>query len=145
MRSRSGDVEAARRRARRQRRRPAREGRESKSPVTPRTVQGTQDPGQSSLWGDEQRYARAMRQLRVCVRALCALLVAAASRALIDGLTVGLALALALTGVLLLAALWLRRLGSRGPADVISASAEAARSQTSSAAPGVMPSSDKSE
>ena len=144
MRSRGGHGAAAHR-ARRQRQRPAREGRESKSCVTPRTVQGTQDPGQSSLWGDEQRYARAMRQLRVCVRALSAILVAAATRAVIDGLTVGLALALALTGVLLVAALWLRRLGSRGPADVVSARAEAARNQTSNAAPGVMPSSGGSE
>lgn len=118
MRSQRGHVEAADR-ARRQRQRPAREGRESKSRVTPPTVQGTQDPGQSSLSGDEQRYARAMRQLRVCVRALSALLIAAATRALIDGLTVGLALALALTGVLLVAALWLRRLGSQDPANVV--------------------------
>lgn len=117
MRSRRGHVEAADR-ARRQRQRPAREGRESKSRVTPPTVQGTQDPGQSSLSGDEQRYARAMRQLRVCVRAVSAILVAAATRALIAGLTVGLALALALAGVLLVAALWLRRLGSRDPANV---------------------------
>ena len=112
MRSRGGHVKAARR-ARRQRQRPARERRESKSRVTPRTVQGTQDPEQSSLRGDEQRYARVMRQLRVWIRGLSAILVAAAARALIDGLTVGLALALALTGVLLVAALWLRRLGSR--------------------------------
>jgi hypothetical protein len=89
MRSRDGHVEAADR-ARRERQRPAREGRESNSRVTPRTVQGTRDPWQSSLRGDEQRYARAMRQLRVCVRALSATLVAAATRALIDGLTVGL-------------------------------------------------------
>ena len=102
-------------------------------------------PGQSSLWGDEQRYARAMRQLRVCIGVLTAILVAAAARALIDGLTVGLALALALTGVLLVAALWLRRLGSRGLANVVLASAEAARNQTSNAAPGVMPSSGRSE
>ncbi len=133
MRSRGGHVEAAHR-ARRQRQRPAREGRESKSRVTPRTVQGTQDPGQSSLRCDEQRYARAMRQLRVCVRALSAILVAAATRALIDGLTVGLALTLALTGVLLVAALWLRRLGFRDPANVVSARA-AARNKTSNAAP----------
>jgi hypothetical protein len=112
MRSRGGQVETADR-ARRQRQRPAREGREPKSRVTPRTVQGTRDPGQSSLRGDEQRYARAMRQLRVCVRALSATLVAAATRAFIDGLTVGLVLAMALTGVLLVAALWLRRRGSR--------------------------------
>ena len=118
MRSRRGHVEAAHR-ARRQRQRPAREGRESKSRVTPRPVQGTQDPEQSSLWGDEQRYARAMRQLRVCVRALSAILIAAAARALIDGLTVGLALALALTGVLLVAALWLWRLGSQAQANAI--------------------------
>ena len=104
MRSHGGHVKAAHR-ARRQRQRPAREARESKSRVTPRTVQGTQDPGQSSPWGDEQRYARAMRQLRVCVRALSATLLAAATRALIDGVTVGLALALALTGVLPVAAL----------------------------------------
>lgn len=130
MRSRGGHFKATDR-ARRQRQRPAREGRESKSRVTPRTVQGTQDPGQPSLWGDEQRYARAMRQLRVCVRALSALLVAAATRALIDGLTVGLALALALTGALLVAALWLRRLGSQAQANVDAASAAAARNQTS--------------
>ena len=144
MRSRGGHAKAARR-ARRERQRPARKRRESKSRVTPRTVQGTQDPPQSSLRGDEQRHAHAMRQLRACVRALSAILVAAATRALIDGLTVGLALGLALTGVLLVAALWLRRLGSRGPADVVSASAEAARNQISNAAPGVMPSSGGSE
>ena len=130
MRSRRGHVEAAHR-AGRQRQRPAREGRESKSRVTPRTVQGTQDPGQSSLSGDEQRYARAMRQLRVCVRALSALLIAAATRAVIDGLTVRLALALALTGVLLVAALWLRRLGSQAQANVDAASPATARNQTS--------------
>ena len=129
MRSRGGHVKAARR-ARRQRQRPAREGRESNSRVTPRTVQGTQDPGQSSLRGDEQRYARAMRQLRVWIRGLTAILVAAAARALIDGLTVALALALVVTGLLLAAALWLRRLGSR----VVSASAAATRNQTSNAA-----------
>jgi hypothetical protein len=78
MRSRGGHVEAAHR-ARRQRQQPAREGRESKSRVTPRTVQGTQDPGQCSLRGDQQRYARAMRQLRVCIRALSAILAAAAT------------------------------------------------------------------
>lgn len=144
MRSRGGHVEAARR-AKRKRQRPAREGRESKSRVTPRTEQGTQDPGLSSPWGDEQRYARAMRQLRVCVRALSATLVAAATHALIDGLTVGLALALALTGVLLVAAFWLRRLGSQAQANVDAASAAAARNQTSNAAPGVMPNSGRSE
>lgn len=132
-------------RARRQRRRPAREGRESKSRVTPRTVQGTQDPGQSSLWGDQQRYARAMRQLRVYIRLLSAILVAAVARAVIDGLTVGPALALTLTGVLLVAALWLRRLGSQAQTNVDAASAAAARNQTSNAAPGVMPSSGGSE
>jgi hypothetical protein len=129
MRSRGGHAKAARR-ARRQRQRPARKRRESKSRVTPRTVQGAQDPEQSSLRGDEQRYARVMRQLRVWIRGLSAILVAAAARALIDGLTVALTLALALTGVLLVAALWLRRLGSR----VVLASA-AARNQTSNAAP----------
>jgi len=134
MRSPGGHVEAAHR-ARRKRQWPAREGPESKSRVTPRTVQGTQDPGLCSLRGDEQRYARAMRHLRGCVRALSAILVAAATRALIDGLTVGLVLALALTGVLLVAALWLRRLGSRDPANVVSASAAAARNKTSNAAP----------
>ena len=115
MRSRGGHGAAAHG-AGRERQGPAREGRESESRVTPRTVQGTQDPGQSSLWGDEQRYARAMRQLRVCVRALSAILVAAATHAVIDGLSVGLALALALTGVVLVAALWLRspRLPSPG-------------------------------
>jgi len=130
MRSRGGHAKAARR-ARRQRQRPARKRRESKSRVTPRTVQGAQDPEQSSLRGDEQRYARVMRQLRVWIRGLSAILVAAAARALIDGLTVALALALALTGVLLVAALWLRRLGSR----VVLASAAAARNQTPNAAP----------
>lgn len=134
MRSRGGHVEAAHR-AGRQHQQPAREGRESKSPVTPRTVQGTEDRGPSSLWGDEQSYARAMRQLRVCVRVLSAILVAAAARALIDGLTVGLALALALTGVLLVAALWLRRLGSRDSAHLVSPSAAARRNQTANAAP----------
>lgn len=130
MRSRGGHAKASHR-ARRQRQRPARKRRESKRRVTPRTVQGTQDPEQSSLRGDEQRYARVMRQLRVWIRGLGAILVAAAARALIDGLTVALALALALTGVLLVAALWLRRLGSR----VVLASAAAARNQTSNAAP----------
>lgn len=144
MRSRGGHVEAAHR-ARRQRQQPARERRESKSRATPRTVQGTQDPGQSLLWGDEQCYARAMRQLRVLVRELSAILVAAAARALIDGLTVGLALALALTGALLVAELWLRRLGSRDPANVVSASAAAARNQTSNGAPGGIPSAGGSE
>jgi cytochrome c-type biogenesis protein CcmH/NrfG len=144
MRSRGGRDKAAHR-ARRQRQQPARERRESKSRITPRTVQGTQDPGQSPLSGDEQRYARAMRQLRVCVRALSATLIAAATRALIDGLTVGLALALALTGVLLVAALWLRRLGSQAQANVDAASAAAARNQTSNTAPSVMPSSGSSE
>jgi hypothetical protein len=144
MRSRGGHAKAAHG-ARRQRQQPARERRESKSCVTPRTVQGTQDPGQSPLSGDEQRYARAMRQLRVCVRALSAILVAAATHAVIDGLTGGLALALALTGVLLVAALWLRRLGSRDPANVVSASAAAARNQTSNGAPGGTPSSGSSK
>ena len=130
MRSRRGHVEAAHR-ARRQRQRPASEHREPKSRITPRTVRGTQDPGQSSLSGDEQRYARAIRQLRVCVRALSALLAAAATRALIDGLTVRLALALALTGALLVAALWLPRLGSQAQANVDVASPAAARNQTS--------------
>jgi hypothetical protein len=128
MRSGEGHAKAARR-ARRQRQRPAREGRESKSRGT--AVQGTQDPPQSSLWDDEQRHARAMRQLRVWIKALSAILVAAAARALIDGVTVALALAVVLTGVLLVAALWLRRLGS----SVVLASAAAARNQTSNAAP----------
>jgi Flp pilus assembly protein TadB len=130
MRSRGGHAKATRR-ARRQRQQPTRKRRESKSRVTPRTVQGTQDPAPSSLQGDEQRYARAMRQLRVWIRGLTAVLVAAAARALIDGVTVALALAVVLTGVLLVAALWLRRLGSR----VGSASAAAARNQTSNAPP----------
>ena len=86
-----------------------------------------------------------MRQLRVYIRLLSAILVAAVARALIDGLTVGLALALALTGVLLVAALWLRRLGSQAQTNVDAASAAAARNQTSNAAPGVMPSSGRSE
>jgi hypothetical protein len=144
MRSRGGRVEAAHR-ARRQRQHPARERGESKSRVSPRTVQGTQDAGRPSLWGDEQCYARAMRQLRVCVGELSAILVAAAIRAVIDGLTVGLALALALTGMLLVAALWLRRLGSQVHANVDAVSAAAARNQTSNASPGVMPSSGRSE
>jgi hypothetical protein len=144
MRSRGGHDKAAHR-ARRQRQQPARERRESKSCVTPRTVQGTQDTGRSSLWGDEQCYARAMRQLRVCVGELSAILVAAAAHALIDGLTVGLALALALTGVLLVAALWLRRLGSQAQANVDAASAAAARNQISNAAPSGMPRSGGSE
>jgi hypothetical protein len=140
MKSRGGHVEVAHR-ARRQRQRPAGQRRESETRVTPRT----QDPGQSPLRDDEQRYARAMRQLRVCVRALSVTLIAAATRALIDGLTVGLALALALTGVLLVAALWHRRLDSQAQSNIDAASGAAARNQTSNAAPGVMPSSGRSE
>ena len=101
----------------------------------PRTLQGTQDLGRSSLWRDEERYAHAMRQLRVFIRLLSAILVAAVARAVIDGFTLGLTLALALTGVLLVAALWLRRLGSQAQANVDAASAPAARNQTSDAAP----------
>lgn len=134
MRSRGGHVDATHR-ASRQCQAPAREGRESESRVAPATLQGTQQPGQSSPLGDEERFAHAMRQLRVYIRLLSALLVAAVARAVIDGFTLGLTLALALTGVLLVAALWLRRLGSRGPADVVSASAAAARNQPSNAAP----------
>jgi hypothetical protein len=131
--------------ARRQRQQPARERREPKSCVTPRTVQGTQDAGRSSLWGNEQCYARAMRQLRVCVGELSAILVAAAADAVIDGLTIGLALAVVLTGMLLAAALWLLRLGSPAQANVDAASAAAARDQTSNAAPSGMPSSGSPE
>ncbi len=140
MRSRGGHVEAAHR-ARRQGQRPARDGRDSKSRDTPPTVQGPQDPGQSSLRSDQQRYASAMRQLRICIRALTAILVAAAAHALIDGLTIGLAFALALTGMLLVAAVWLRRLGSQAQANVDAA----ARTQTSDTAAGVMPSSGRPE
>jgi len=134
MRSRGGHVEAAHR-TRRQRQLPASEGRESNRRVTPRTVQGTQDPRQSSLSGDDRRYARAMGPLRVWIRALTAILVAGTAHASIDGLTIGLALALALTGVLLVAALRFRRLGSRVPANAVSARAAAAREQTSNGAP----------
>lgn len=113
MRSRGGHADATHR-AIRQRQAPAREGRESESRVVPATPQCTEGPGQSSPWGDEERFAHAMRQLRVYIRMLSALLVAAVARAVIDGFTLGLTLALALTGVLLVAAL--RRLAARGPA-----------------------------
>jgi uncharacterized membrane protein (UPF0136 family) len=54
-----------------------------------------------------------MRRLRVCIGLLSALLLASAAHAVRDGLTAGLALALALTTVLLLASLGLWRVGSR--------------------------------
>ena len=58
-------------------------------------------------------YARTMRQLRIRIRVLTALLLASVAHAVTDGLTPALALALALTALLLLAALGLWRTGSR--------------------------------
>jgi hypothetical protein len=54
-----------------------------------------------------------MRRLRVYIGLLSSILLALLAHVVIDGLTTGLGLALALTTLLLLASLWLRRAGSR--------------------------------
>jgi hypothetical protein len=58
-----------------------------------------------------------MRRLRVCIALLSSVVLASLAHAVIDGLTAGLALALALTTVLLLASLGLWRIGSRCAPD----------------------------
>jgi hypothetical protein len=71
-----------------------------------------QRPG-SSATDAEAVYAQTMRRLRVYIRLLSALVLASLARAVIDGLTTGLVLVLALTTLLLLASLRLWRVGSQ--------------------------------
>jgi hypothetical protein len=67
---------------------------------------------------DHSLHAQTMRRLRICIGVLSALLLASAARAVVDGLTPARGLAVALTVVLLVAALALWRQGSRhGPRD----------------------------
>jgi hypothetical protein len=85
---------------------------------SPRTTPSPpQRPGHSAT-GPEDVYAQTMRRLRVYIALLTSILLASIARAVVDGLTPGLALALALTAVLLVAALALWRIGShRHPGD----------------------------
>jgi hypothetical protein len=83
-----------------------------------RTTPGPpQRPGHSGT-GPQDVYTQTMRRLRVYIALLTSILLASIARAVVDGLTPGLALALALTAVLLVAALGLWRVGShRRPDD----------------------------
>ena len=82
-------------------------------------------------------HAHTMRQLRVCIGVLSAILLASAAHAVVDGVTAGRALALALTVGLFLAALGLRRMGTRNEPDDASTGRHAARGKRrTAAAPG---------
>jgi hypothetical protein len=76
-------------------------------------MSGRPEPGDYSSQDAQNGYARTMRHLRVCKRLLTALLLARVAHIVTDGLTLELALATALTALLLLAALGLWRIGSR--------------------------------
>jgi ABC-type nickel/cobalt efflux system permease component RcnA len=73
----------------------------------------TRPPGERISTDTEIVYAQTMRRLRVCIGLLTALLLASVAHAVADGLTPALALGLALTTLLLVAALGLSRTGSR--------------------------------
>jgi hypothetical protein len=89
------------------------ENRRSSHP-TPHGLAGDrQRPAECSATGIQHTYRQTMRRLRLAVGLLSALLLASLAHAVIDGLTPGLALALALTAMLLVASLELWRIGSR--------------------------------
>jgi hypothetical protein len=82
----------------------------------PRERQGS---GQCSSADSKDIDARTIRRLRVCTGVLSALMLASVAHAVTDGLTTGLALALTLTALLLLASLGLWRAASRQqPGDI---------------------------
>jgi hypothetical protein len=91
------------------------ENRRSPRP-TPRSCPEPQRPGHSATHA-QKLHSQTMRRLRVCIALLSSVVLASLAHAVIDGLTAGLALALALTTVLLLASLGLRRIGSRCAPD----------------------------
>jgi hypothetical protein len=76
-------------------------------------MSGRPEPGDHVSQDAQNVYARTMRHLRVCISLLTAPLLACVAHIVADGLTPGLALAMALTALLLLAALGLWRIGSR--------------------------------
>jgi predicted membrane metal-binding protein len=63
-------------------------------------------------------YDQAMKRLRSCILGLSAVLLALVARAVIAGADLPVALAVTITGLLLVAACWLRRYGI-GMSDVI--------------------------
>jgi hypothetical protein len=79
-----------------------------------RPPQGSRVPDESVCSHEQKVHLQTMRGLRVCIGLLAALLLASVAHAVTDGLTPELALGLALTTLLLLAALGLWRVGSRG-------------------------------
>jgi hypothetical protein len=89
------------------------ENRRSAHPKPQSPPEGRRRPGQCSAADTQNIYSQTMRRLRVFIGLLSALLLASVAHAVIDGLTGGLALSLALTTVLLLASLGLWRVGSR--------------------------------
>jgi hypothetical protein len=62
---------------------------------------------------NEAVYTRTLRHLRICIGLLTALLLACVAHTVTDGLTAGLATGIALTALLLVAALRLWRIASR--------------------------------
>jgi hypothetical protein len=82
-------------------------------------MSGRPEPGDYVSQDAQNVYARTMRQMRVCIRLLAALVLACVAHIVTDGLTPGLGLGMALTALLLLAALGLWRIGSRRkPEDI---------------------------
>jgi hypothetical protein len=91
--------------------------RRSPHPTRQRPPRGRQGPAQCGFADTNDGYTRTMHRLRVCIGLLSALLLASIAHVITDGLTLGLVFALALTTLLLLAALGLWRVGSRRQPD----------------------------
>jgi hypothetical protein len=87
------------------------ENRRSPHPAPP-LPREPERPGHSGM-DAHVAHSQTMRRLRVYIRLLSALVLASLARAVIDGLTTGLVLVLALTTLLLLASLRLWRVGSQ--------------------------------
>lgn len=97
----------------RRRRHTGDESRRSPHPTRHSPPRASQRSGESPASDTEIIYWQMMRRLRVCIRLLSAVVLASVAHAVIDGLTAGIALALALTTALLLASVELWRVGSR--------------------------------
>jgi len=97
----------------RKRRHTGDENRRSPYPTRHSPPRARQRSGQVPVTDTRIIYWKTMRRLRMCIRLLSAVVLASTAHAVIDGLTAGISLALALTTALLLASLELWRVGSR--------------------------------